>query len=197
MSFFDNQLSRPLSRRSMTLASCRSEKAVLPTKSMVAIRCRCALGDTEEDVDDVAAELLDLDDDRGRTASLLVALQDPLLVRLHDRRAEDTAACGLDDLRQVVGVDAAIADEGDLRDDGILDDDDIDRAGQARDFDIGEEPGDEQRHQRVVERALAVFGADADRDVAANCCAIDPDVAADLDGGQRRRLGLRSRTARR
>ena len=78
---------------------------------------------------------------------------------------------------QRLGVDLAVALEGDLVDDRVLDDGDDDVGALAVDAHVGEQAGGEQRLDRVVDLAGVVGVADGELQIGANRLGLDAPIA--------------------
>ena len=151
-----------------------------------------ALGDLEHEVHAVLLELDDLRlDGRGIAPLAPIDIEDALHVGLNAGAGEDGARLQLHLVAQRLGVDLAVALEGDLIDDRVLDDRHDDVGAGAIDAHVGEQAGGEQRLDGAVDLGRVVGVAHGELEVGADSLGLDAPVAADGDVPDSARLRYR------
>ena len=119
--------------------------------------------------------------DGGKPALAAVDVEDALHVRLRAGAREHGARLELHLGAQRVLVDLAIALEGHLVDDRVLDHGDEHARALAVDAHVGEQAGGEQRLDGLVDLAGIVGVADVELEIGAHRLGLDAPVARDLD----------------
>ncbi len=105
---------------------------------------RLALRNLKHEVHAILLQLDDLGLDRSGVASLPpVDIEDSLHVRLHSSARKDRARLEMYLVDQRFGINLAVALEGDLADDRVLDNRHVDGAAVAIDLHVGEQTGGE------------------------------------------------------
>ena len=138
--------------------------------------------DLEHQVDSVLVEFDQLRlHRRGEPALPAVDVEDALHVGQRLGAGVDRARLELHLVLQRRRIDLAVALEGDLRNDRILDDRDHHAGAVAIDSHVGEQAGLEQRLQRAVDFAGVVGVADRELQVGAHRLGLDPAIADHAD----------------
>ena len=120
--------------------------------------------------------------DRGREAALTaINIENPLHVCLRTRLCEHGARLQLNFAAKRRGIDFAVTLEGNLIDDGVLDDGHDDCRSLRIDRDVGEKAGCEQRLERRIDLGGVISFAGTKLQVRTNSLRFDTPIAGDLN----------------
>src|SRR5262249_38174638 len=150
-----------------------------------------ALGDFEDEVDAVAGEL----DDFGvnadvEAAAAAVEFDNARSVGLHDGARERAALFRLDFGLELFVLDLLVALEGDAVDDRIFDDGDGQPSALDRRTNLLEQTSGNKRLDTLIDLEGVEMAGRSRPEVGADGVGLDPLVALDDDGADRRRLSI-------
>ncbi len=153
---------------------------------------RPALGDLEHEIDAVLLELDDFRlDRRGEAALAAIDVEDALHVGLRAGAGEHRARLELDLGGQRRRIDLAVALEGDLIDDRVLDHGNDGSVALTIDADVGEQARREQRAERAIDLAGVVVVTRRELEVRANRLGLDTTISNHANFANRPALRLR------